>query len=88
MNNKIIVTVTAAASETFARALGITIEREVQIDELMDQCHAQTHSYPDAIAAISTGLENANELAYASFYLGSFAESQRRRYELLWKLLE
>ncbi len=87
MKNKIIVTV-AAADEIFARCLGITIEREAQIDELVDQCHTKTSSYPDAIAAISTGLKNANELAYASFHLGAFAENRRSKYELLQLLLE
>jgi len=88
MKNTITVTATPAADETFARALGITTEREAQIDEMMDKCHAETTTYPDAIAAISAGLENANELAYASFHLGAFAESQRSKHELLQKLLE
>ena len=53
----------------------------------MDKCHAETSTYPDAIAAISATLTNANELAYACFHLGAFAESQRSKHKLLYKLL-
>ncbi len=88
MKNQITVTATPAADETFARALGIPPTRETEIDGLMDKYHAETTTYPDAIAAISAELENANELAYASFHLGAFAESQRSKHELLQKLLE
>jgi hypothetical protein len=88
MNNQITVTAAPAADETFASALGIATEREARIDELMDKYHAETTTYPDAIAAISAELENANELAYASFHLGAFAESQRSKHELLQKLLD
>lgn len=88
MKNQITVTAAPAADETFASALGIDAVREARIDELMDKYHAETTTYPDAIAAISTELENANELAYASFHLGAFAESQRSKHELLQKLPE
>lgn len=88
MKNTIIVTAVPSCDETFARALNISLQREEQIDELMDKYHGETNTYPDALAAISTNLKNANELAYASFHLGAFAESQRTRHELLNKLLE
>ena len=88
MKNTIIVTAVPSSDETFARALNITQKREEQIDELMDKCHGETNTYPDAIAAISADLHNANELAYASFHLGAFAESQRTKQDLLNKLLE
>lgn len=88
MNKKIIVTAMPANDESFATALGITAERESELDKLMDKYHAETTTYPDAIAAVSLHLENANELAYSAFHLGAFAESQRTKHELLQKLLE
>ena len=87
MKNNILVTALEIDDESFARALGITQKREEEIDEIMDKCHADTNTYPDAIAAISEKLNNANELAYASFHLGAFAESRRAKNELLYKLL-
>lgn len=81
------VTALQVGSESFAEALGISPEREAQIDEIMDECHGNTDTYPDAIAAISERLNNVNELAYASFHLGAFAESRRAKNELLYKLL-
>lgn len=88
MNNTLTVTAVPTEDERFAGALGISKEREEQIDELMDKCHGETDTYPDAIAAISETLISANELAYACFHLGAFAESQRSKHELLHKLLE
>ncbi len=87
MRNNILVTALETDDESFARALGITQKREAEIDEIMDRCHGETNTYPDAIAAISEALNNANELAYASFHLGAFAESRRAKNELLYKLL-
>ncbi len=87
MNNTTQVQAVQTNDENFARALSITEQRETEIDELMDRCHAETTTYPDAIAAISEELGNANELAYACFHLGAFAESQRTRHKLLYKLL-
>lgn len=72
---------------TFGEALGITPEREAAIDALMDKYHASTDTYPDCIAKISNECVSANELAYASFHLGAFAESQRTKSDLLTKLL-
>lgn len=87
MNNCINVQSVQTNDESFARALSITEQRETEIDQLMDKCHAETSTYPDAIAAISATLTNANELAYACFHLGAFAESQRSKHKLLYKLL-
>jgi hypothetical protein len=87
MNKQIIVTATPSPDETFARAMSISAEREAEIDELMDRYHGETDTYPDALAAISAELHTANELAYVSFHLGAFAESQRTKHELLNKLL-
>jgi hypothetical protein len=67
--------------------MGIAKEREMEIDNLVDKCHKDTATYPDAIAAASVNLDNANELAYASFHLGAFAESQRTKQEIIEKLL-
>ena len=81
------VTALQVESESFTEALGISAEREAQIDEIIDECHGDTDTYPDAIAAISERLNNVNELAYAAFHLGAFAESRRAKNELLYKLL-
>lgn len=78
----------ATEEETFALVMGITADREAEIDKLMDRCHAETKTYPDAIAAAAPHLQNANELAYVSFHLGAFAESQRNKHELLNKLFD
>ncbi|MBS1771460.1 MAG: hypothetical protein JST82_01280 [Bacteroidetes bacterium] len=83
----IIVTPIATDDESFARAMNITEQREAEIDEILDNCYALTDTYPDALAATSQKLHNANELAYACFHLGAFAESRRSKYQLLNKLL-
>jgi hypothetical protein len=83
----LIVTTIPSPDDTFAGALSISKQRETDIDELMDKCHTETDNYPDAVAAMSKELQNANELAYAAFHLGAFAESQRHKNELLHKLL-
>lgn len=88
MKTPITVTTQQATEETFAAVMGITAEREAAIDSLMDKCHGETSTYPDAIASASSELLNANELAYVCFHLGAFAESQRSKQELLSKLLE
>jgi hypothetical protein len=85
MNN--IINITATTEENFARALNITAQREIEIDEILDNCYELTDTYPDALAAASHKLQNTNELAYASFHLGAFAESRRSKYELLHKLI-
>lgn len=81
------VTVIDSPDESFARALGLTEQREKEIDDIMDKCHNETNTYPDAIAMIAESLNNDNELAYAVFHLGAFAESRRAENELLYKLL-
>lgn len=88
MKNPVTVKTLETAEQTFAAVMGITPERENAIDSLMDKCHGETDTYPDAIAYASAQLRNANELAYVCFHLGAFAESQRSKQELLSKLLE
>ena len=88
MNNEILITLKTTEEETFAAVLGIDAARETEIDGLMDKCHGETTTYPDAIAAAANHLLNANELAYVCFHLGAFAESQRSKHELLQKLLD
>lgn len=87
MNNEIIVQAVETNDENFATALCISALREKEIDNIMDRCHGETTTYPDAIAAISSEMQNVNELAYACFHLGAFAESQRAKHQLLYKLL-
>lgn len=86
--SNITITLTPTQDETFAAVMGIAGEREAEIDNLMDKCHGETTTYPDAIAAAAAQLQNANELAYVCFHLGAFAESQRSKHELLQKLLD
>ncbi|RYE23215.1 MAG: hypothetical protein EOP51_11185 [Sphingobacteriales bacterium] len=88
MNNQILITLKTTEEETFAAVLGIGEDREAEIDSLMDKCHGETTTYPDAIAAAANHLHDANELAYVCFHLGAFAESQRSKHELLNKLLD
>lgn len=88
MKSPITVTTIETTEQTFAAVMGITPERENAIDSLMDKCHGETDTYPDAIAYASGELLNVNELAYVCFHLGAFAESQRSKQELLSKLLE
>ncbi len=87
MKKEVIVTTQEAIGDTFASALGITKEREQELDDLMDKSHEASNTYPDAIAEASKILNNANELAYIAFHMGAFAESQRSKQELLRKLL-
>lgn len=87
MKRTLIVTAVPAPDETFAGAMNISREREAELDELMDKCHEDTETYPDALAAISEEIDSANELAYVAFHLGAFAESQRTKQDLLRKLL-
>jgi hypothetical protein len=88
MKNQVLVKTQTSPVETFAAAMGIAKQRELEIDKLVDRCHRDTSTYPDAIAAVSINLLNANELAYASFHLGAFAESQRTKQEIIEKLLD
>lgn len=89
MENKVLVTAIIATDESFATALGITKEREEELDNAMDKCHAETETYPDALAKLTASLDiTANELAYAAFHIGAYAESLRTRNSLLNKLLD
>lgn len=88
MNENLKVTTQESSDDSFARALGISPEREQQLDDLMDTYHRETTTYPDAIAMLSKDLTSANELAYSAFHMGAFAESQRSKHELLQRLLE
>jgi hypothetical protein len=90
IGKKMNVTVTAieASEENFARALGITPEREQELDDIMEKAHRDTGTYPDALAMITTNDITPNELAYVAFFLGAFAESARNKHSLLHKLLD
>lgn len=85
MNN--IISITPTTEEDFARALNINADREMEIDEILETCYQLTDTYTDALAAASHRLQNINELAYASFHLGAYAESRRTKYQLLHKLI-
>jgi hypothetical protein len=85
MNNTI--SVTPTTEENFARALNIDAHREMEIDEILETCYQLTDTYTDALAAASHKLHSVNELAYASFHLGAYAESQRTKYELMHRLM-
>lgn len=88
MKNQVSVVAVPVADERFAGALGITTEREEEINEWIERYYDETGTYPDAIAALSTQLANANELAYAAFHLGAYAGSLRTKQELVAMLLD
>ena len=73
----LIVTVVDSPEEIFAGALSISQERELEIDTIVERCHEATSTYPDAIAAFSKEMNNANELAYACFHFGAYAEARK-----------
>jgi hypothetical protein len=86
-NSTLKVTVVSCAYSSFAEAMNISKDRETELDELSDKYHKVSGTYPEALASISEELNNANELAYVSFYLGAFAESQRSKQESLKEIL-
>ena len=73
---QLIIVVTDSPDESFARAMGISEERELEIDAILDKKHSETNTYPDCIKEIASEVNSLNELVYACFHLGAFAESQ------------
>lgn len=83
----LIIDAVPSPSETYYEALGISMERNEQLCDIIDQCYDETMTYPDAIACISRRVENLHELAYAIFHLGTFAGERHARLSMM-NLLE
>lgn len=89
--NKSLEITTLSPTETIAQALGISHEREEELDALIDKYYQEAqeiNTYPALIAKISKHCENINEIAYACFYIGAFAESKRAKQEILQEILQ
>ena len=84
----LIIDAVPSPNETYYEALGISMERNEQLCDIIDQCYDETMTYPDAIACISRRVENLHELVYAVFHLGAFAGDKRARLEMLSHLEE
>ncbi|HEY9177431.1 MAG TPA: hypothetical protein VIN07_07050 [Flavipsychrobacter sp.] len=78
--------VASPVADTFAAAMGIGVNREQQICDLIEECYEGTDTYPQAIACLSQMVNSMNELAYALFHLGAFAGNEQARRELIRKL--
>ena len=73
--------------ESLAKAMGISKKREKELDVIIDYGHANTQTYTEAMKIISANCKNVNEITYACFHLGAFAESQRSKNKLIYRLL-
>lgn len=71
----------------FSSALLISKEREEEIDDILDNAIENTNDYSEILAITAKGLNSPNELAYASFLLGVFAENKRLKQKLVEKVL-
>lgn len=69
------------------RTLGITEEREKELDELTKTALIDEPTYTDTFAAISKQVNHANELAYCMFHVGSHAGRMKAQ-EAMGGLLE
>ena len=58
-------------SDKIPRVLGISEEREIELDELIKVIHNDSETITDSMANISKVLKHANELAYCIFHLGA-----------------
>ena len=79
LNEQIFVPIADTTIENLARALGVSEEREKELDYIADKANDDTDNYADCISKISNECANAAELAYSVFYVGAYAENQRQR---------
>lgn len=79
----LIIDAVPSPNETYFEALGISMERNEQLCDIIDECYERTATYPEAIACISRKVECVEELAYAIFHLGAFAGEKRARLEIM-----
>lgn len=74
-------------SQSIPRTLGITEEREKELDELTKAALIEEPTYTDTFATISKHVNHANELAYCMFHVGSNAGRMKAQ-EAVGGLLE
>jgi hypothetical protein len=57
--------------ETIPAVLGISSEREKELDELVKKIHNESQTITDTFVEISKRMKHANELAYCLFHVGA-----------------
>lgn len=60
-------------TESLPRTLGITEEREKELDVLTKRSFEDYNTFTDTFAEISKNVRHANELVYCVFHVGSIA---------------
>jgi hypothetical protein len=77
-------------TDSLPRTLGITEEREKELDELTKTAYKDHKTFTDSFVDISKNVRHANEFAYCIFHMGSFCGRGRALSELgdLSKLLD
>ncbi len=60
-------------TESLPRTLGITEEREKELDVLTKKSFEDYNTFTDTFAEISKNVRHANELVYCVFHVGSIA---------------
>jgi len=60
-------------TESLPRTLGITEEREKELDVLTKKSFEDYNTFTDTFAEISKNVRHANELVYCIFHVGSIA---------------
>lgn len=58
-------------SDSIPEVLGITKERELELDKLIQECGEREKTITDIFASVSKSVRHANELAYCIFHVGS-----------------
>ena len=58
-------------SEKIPETLGITPEREIELDEITKKAHQDFDTITDSMVEISKKVKHANELAYCIFHIGA-----------------
>lgn len=64
-------------SERIPDVLGITPEREKEIDKILSNGFEKCDTITDVLACVSKSCKHANELAYAVFHVGAFMGKQK-----------
>ena len=67
--------------------LGISPEREEELDHFIKKCFEEEDTITDTFAAISKGVKHANELAYCIFHVGANVGRQKALHDKLGGLL-
>lgn len=64
-------------TSSIPRTLGISEEREKELDELIKDSLLNDETYTDSFVTISKKVRHANEFAYCIFHAGSHAQKGR-----------